>query len=112
MLPARLRLLLLMVLAVGATDALAQEVAIPSPVPPQQDQHTVQATQQPVTPIPPLTEEDRAAALPDLGGHPTHDKKILSFVLFDQLEWRTGVGLHLFHCHEPSASRFHSAAER
>ena len=90
MLPARLRLLLLMLLAVGATDTLAQEAAIPSAVPPQQQQHTVQGIQQPVTPIPPLTEEDRAAAFPDLGGHPTHDKKVFSFVLFDQLEWRTG----------------------
>jgi len=79
-----------MLFAVGATDALAQELAIPLPVLPQQQQHTVQATQQPVTPIPPLTEEDRAAAFPDFGGHPTHDKKIFSFVLFDQLEWRTG----------------------
>jgi copper resistance protein B len=61
-----------MLLAAGATDALAQ------------------ANQQPVTPIPPLTEEDRAAAFPDLGGHAAHDKKIFSFVLFDQLEWRTG----------------------
>ena len=90
MLHARLRLFLLMLLAVCATDALAQEVAIPSPVPPQEQQGKIQATQQPVTPIPPLTEEDRAAAFPGLGGHPAHDKKVFSFVLFDQLEWRTG----------------------
>jgi copper resistance protein B len=72
MLRARLRLLVLMLLVIGAADALAQ------------------GTQQPVTPIPPLTEEDRAAAFADFGGHPAHDKQIFSFVLFDQLEWRTG----------------------
>lgn len=45
----------------------------------------------PVTPIPPLTDEDRAAAFPqDLHGHAVHDGAINTFVLFDQLEWQAG----------------------
>jgi copper resistance protein B len=90
MFPARRRLLLLILLAVGAADALAQGVTIPLPAARQEEERKIQATQQPVTPIPPLTEEDRAAAFPDFSGHPTHDKKIFSFVLFDQLEWQAG----------------------
>lgn len=46
----------------------------------------------PVTPIPPLTDEDRAAAFPQaLHGHAVHDRAITAFVLVDQLEWQ-GVG--------------------
>ena len=46
--------------------------------------------QDPATPIPVLNSEDRAAAFPDLGGHASHDRSVNSFVLFDQLEWRSG----------------------
>jgi copper resistance protein B len=42
----------------------------------------------PREPVPPLTDEDRQAAFPDLEGHTTHDRKVNYFVLFDQLEWR------------------------
>lgn len=46
-------------------------------------------TPQPKEPIPPVTEEDRAAAFPsDLEGHTVHDKRIVTFVLFDRLEWQ------------------------
>lgn len=46
-------------------------------------------TQVPVTPIPPVTDGDRAAAFPpDLGGHAVHDGAIHYMVLFDQLEWQ------------------------
>lgn len=49
------------------------------------------AAQQPVTPVPPLTDEDRGAAFPpDLHGHAVHDSAVHSFVLFDQLEWQAG----------------------
>lgn len=48
--------------------------------------------QEPLSPIPALTDEDRAAAFPDLSGHPAHDQKIYSFVLFDQLEWQNSDG--------------------
>ena len=42
----------------------------------------------PVTPVPPLTDEDRAAAFPqDLGGHTVHDRAINYYALIDQLEW-------------------------
>jgi copper resistance protein B len=42
--------------------------------------------------IPPVTDEDRKAAFPDVEGHAVHDKGINSFVLFDQLEWQSVAG--------------------
>jgi copper resistance protein B len=39
----------------------------------------------------PLTDADRAAAFPDVGGHAVHDAAINTFVLFDQLEWQGGA---------------------
>jgi copper resistance protein B len=45
--------------------------------------------QQPVTPIPALTDEDRAAAFPEVGPHP-HEGGLKYYVLFDGLEWRDG----------------------
>jgi copper resistance protein B len=42
--------------------------------------------------IPPVTDEDRKAAFPDVEGHATHDKAVHYFVLFDQLEWQAGEG--------------------
>jgi copper resistance protein B len=47
------------------------------------------AQQQPVTPIPVLTDEDRAAAFPDVGAHAQGDG-LNYYVLFDRLEWRAG----------------------
>ena len=41
---------------------------------------------QPITPIPVLTDEDRAAAVPPPNDHPVHDNTIQSFVLFNRLE--------------------------
>ena len=38
--------------------------------------------------IPPITDADRQAAFPDLGGHTVHDRAMNYFVLFDQLEWQ------------------------
>ena len=40
----------------------------------------------------PVTDADRAAAFPDVGGHPAHDRAINYFVLFDQLEWQSVDG--------------------
>jgi copper resistance protein B len=37
--------------------------------------------------IPPLTDEDRRAAFPDVGGHAVHGERPQFFVLFDDLEW-------------------------
>ena len=42
--------------------------------------------------IPPLTDEDRKAAFPDVDGHAVHDNAVNYFVLFDQLEWQAGKG--------------------
>lgn len=50
-------------------------------------------TNQPLPPfIPPLTDEDRQAAFPDVDGHSTHERGLHYFVLIDQLEWQTGNG--------------------
>jgi copper resistance protein B len=37
---------------------------------------------------PPITDDDRAAAFPDVDGHAAHDSTFNYFVLFDQLEWQ------------------------
>ncbi|HVL67633.1 MAG TPA: copper resistance protein B [Vicinamibacterales bacterium] len=51
--------------------------------------HHEQPKDQPKEPIPPLTDADRAAAFPQaLEGHTVHDKKLMYYVLFDQLEWQ------------------------
>lgn len=42
--------------------------------------------------IPPVTNEDRKAAFPDVEGHAAHDNAVHYFVLFDQLEWQAGKG--------------------
>jgi copper resistance protein B len=42
--------------------------------------------------IPPITDEDRRAAFPDVAGHAVHDNAVHSFVLLDQLEWQAGRG--------------------
>ena len=70
----------------------------PDPTPPQEPPSTAAGqTTQPLTPIPPLTDADRAAAFPDVEGHTLQDNALHSFVLFDQLEWQaieTGGGLN------------------
>jgi copper resistance protein B len=44
--------------------------------------------------LPPVTDEDRAAAFPDLGAqHTVHDDAVHYFVVFDQLEWQVGDGV-------------------
>jgi copper resistance protein B len=42
--------------------------------------------------IPPITDEDRRAAFPEVHGHAAHDRVFHSFVLFDQLEWQAQDG--------------------
>jgi copper resistance protein B len=42
--------------------------------------------------IPPVTDEDRKAAFPDVEGHTVHDGTLSYFVLLDQLEWQVGHG--------------------
>jgi copper resistance protein B len=65
------------------------------PVKPAEEDHSAHAaqatTEQPKEPIPPLTDADRRAAFPEgLDGHATHERRITTFVLFDQLEWQGG----------------------
>jgi copper resistance protein B len=48
--------------------------------------------------IPPVTDDDRRAAFPDVEGHTVHDRAVRYFVLLDQLEWqaaddRSGLNL-------------------
>lgn len=47
----------------------------------------VAAAQEPA-PVPPVTDEDRRAAFPDVDGHTVHDGVVHYQVLFDQLEWQ------------------------
>lgn len=47
---------------------------------------TLHSPDQPITPIPVLTDADRAAALPPPADHPVHDNAIHSFVLLNRLE--------------------------
>lgn len=54
------------------------------------------APTEPVTPIPALTEADRAAARPPPGGHTVHDNEIFSYWLLDRLEtWDADPGTGL-----------------
>lgn len=51
------------------------------------------APSQPRTPIPVVTDADRAAAAPPSGGHPAHDNNIQHYVLLDRLEgWDADPG--------------------
>ena len=57
---------------------------------------TSMAPTEPITPIPVLTDADRAAAVPPAHDHPVHDNSIQSYVLLDRLEaWNAenGTGL-------------------
>lgn len=51
-------------------------------------------TQQLPSFIPPVTDEDRKAAFPDVEGHAVHDRAVSYFVLLDQLEWQVGDGVN------------------
>ncbi len=42
--------------------------------------------------VPPVTEDMRRAAFPDVHGHASHDRMVNTFVLFDQLEGQFGNG--------------------
>ncbi|WP_425491583.1 copper resistance protein B [Cognatiluteimonas sedimenti] len=54
------------------------------------------APTQPRTPIPALTDADRAAAEPPPADHPVHDNTVQSYVLFDRLEgWSADPGTGL-----------------
>lgn len=70
----------------------------PSPRQPVEEDHSAHG-QHEETPaqdgpsLPPITDEDRAAAFPELNGqHTVHDNAVHAFVLVDQLEWQGGAG--------------------
>jgi copper resistance protein B len=60
----------------------------------QHDHHVAPApAASPGTPVPALTEADRAAAMPPAHDHPVHDNGIFSYVLVDRLEaWSADPG--------------------
>jgi copper resistance protein B len=60
---------------------------------PASEQHQHQAPKELPSFIPPVTDEDRQAAFPDVQGHTVHDNGVNYFVLFDQLEWQGGNGV-------------------
>jgi copper resistance protein B len=53
---------------------------------------TAPATQQLPPFIPPLTDEDRRAAFPDVEAHAMHGTRLNYLLLFDQFEWQGGDG--------------------
>jgi copper resistance protein B len=63
-----------------------------------QDPHAGHRQQKPELPpfIPPLTDEDRKVAFPDVDGHSVHDEGTNYLLLFDQLEWRADQGAQDF----------------
>ena len=75
-----------------AMDHAAMGHEMPEPAPGEAIDHAAMghamhpAADQPITPIPVLTDADRAAALPPPNDHPVHDNSIQSFVLFNRLE--------------------------
>jgi len=55
--------------------------------------HAAHAPNQPRTPVPPLTDSDRAAATPPVHGHPSGDNRVHGFMLIDGLEaWDSDEG--------------------
>lgn len=75
----------------AAVDHAAMGHAMPAQQPAAVDHAAMghampRAPDQPLTPIPPLTEADRAAAQPPPEDHPVHDNGIFHFVQFNRLE--------------------------
>jgi len=69
------------------------ETQEPSPPEPMHDEHMDHQEAPSPAGVPPLTDDDRRAAFPQLDGqHPVHDSTIQYFVLFDQMEWQGGDG--------------------
>lgn len=64
-------------LIVAAAPRLAAQTAEPQALPPF---------------VPPVTDEDREAAFPEVEGHAVHDRAVNYFVLFDRLEWQSADG--------------------
>ena len=67
-------------------------VAVAAPAFAQIDPHAGHQTRELPPFIPPVTDEDRKAAFPDVEGHTAHDRAMSYFVRLDQLEWQGGNG--------------------
>jgi copper resistance protein B len=82
----------------AATQPAAPSSAPQGTPPPTVDPHAGHAMAADAGPSPPppslapVTDEMRKAAFPVVVGHPAHDRAINTFVLVDELEWRTGAG--------------------
>ena len=80
-------------MAMPASDAPAPPMdhsAMPMPMDHAAMPGMSMAPTEPLTPIPMLTDADRAAAVAPAGGHTAHDNTIQSFTLIDRLEtWNT-----------------------
>ena len=74
-----------------AQDAHAGHQQKPA-TPPASEQHQHPTSKELPSFIPPVTDEDRKAAFPDVKGHAVHDNAVGYYVLFDQLEWQAGEG--------------------
>ncbi len=58
--------------------------------------HDAHAPTEPRTPVPPVSDADRAAAVRPTGGHPAHDNTLQHYVLFNRLEtWDADPGTGL-----------------
>lgn len=83
-------------MAMPASDAPAPPMdhsAMPMPMDHAAMPGMSMAPTEPLTPIPMLTDADRAAAVAPAGGHAAHDNTIQSFTLIDRLEtWNTDQG--------------------
>ncbi len=69
--------------------SVALVVAAPTASRAQQTDAQTEQDSEPNTPVPPLTDADRAAAFPDIEAHPPHGNSLNAFFLFDEIEWQT-----------------------
>ncbi len=83
------RIVVFLAATLGGAAPVAAQPHVHASVPKQAGQEE-QATLPPH--IPPLTDEARAVAFPDVDGHTVHDDSVHFFVLFDQIEWQGGGG--------------------
>jgi copper resistance protein B len=81
-------------LAAQASSTPSQGHATHGQTPQKQKPAQHPADQPPAAGLPPITDEDRKAAFPELDGqHTVHDDAVVAYVLFDQLEWQAGSGV-------------------
>lgn len=81
-------------IAIAALAAVLAQQPPPKPVDPHAG-HAMPEQKRPAD-LPPITDQDRRAAFPDVDGHSVHDSAVHYFFLFDQLEWQPRDGTHGF----------------